>query len=462
MSRSLLVSVFVCCLVVPVRSQDVAERLDAVLTAAHARGEFDGVVLVAQGERTVYRRSFGVANREWGVPHGLDTVFPIASVSKQITAVLALRMVDAGLIDLERPVTDYVSRLPASWAPGLKVVHLLQHASGLPTLAEMGLGGDRGEEATFWKGLLGTAPTTTPGTRFRYTNTDYLLLQAVLCEVARAPFPRLVEERVLDPLGMTSTAVLAPGKSVKRLATRYCSREGGLGVVLKDDIHRLGAAAGMVSTAEDLLRLDRGLSRDGFLSAASRRRLDTPREDLGYVALGSWVYRKPVGERKVLLSERQGGVEGATALNVRALEDDWTLIVLSNRSVPGLFGLSSSKGLAHDLVEIAAGMGKGTPAAPHPLVGTWEVTLRHGEGQESGTTLVVDEAADGRLKGLFYGTGFSAGYLRDVDGVPTLAFRTSDGTGPYFSSGHLVGDRIEGLTMSTSRDFLCPWTARRR
>ena len=90
------------------RAQERADEIDQIFQKFYEYTAFQGAVLVADRGEVVYQRAFGQANREWSVPNTLDTRFNIASLSKQFTAVLILRLVDAGRLDLERPISDYL------------------------------------------------------------------------------------------------------------------------------------------------------------------------------------------------------------------------------------------------------------------------------------------------------------------------------------------------------------------
>ena len=112
-------------------AQPDVSSLDALVTAYHDTGRFSGTVLVADAGEVIYERGAGEANRSWRVPHAPDTRFRIASLTKQFTAALVLRLVEDGALDLDTPITAILPDYPAE--QGRATVHqLLSHTSGIP------------------------------------------------------------------------------------------------------------------------------------------------------------------------------------------------------------------------------------------------------------------------------------------------------------------------------------------
>jgi CubicO group peptidase (beta-lactamase class C family) len=100
-------------------------RLDTIMRRHFRAGDFNGNVLVARGEKIVYERSFGPANREWSVPNDTHTRFEIGSMSKQFTALLVLQFVNEGKIRLDGRVTDYLPYYRHDTGERISIHHLL-------------------------------------------------------------------------------------------------------------------------------------------------------------------------------------------------------------------------------------------------------------------------------------------------------------------------------------------------
>jgi D-alanyl-D-alanine carboxypeptidase len=159
----------------------------------------------------------GFADVASGAPVRPETRFMIGSISKSFASIVALQEVEAGRLDLHLSVNALLPwlELPEPFGP-ITMHHLLTHTSGLAAGTEdapTGLGA-----ATLMRGV---PPTFAPGERFWYSNDAYKLVGLVLERVAGAPAHELIRERVLEPLGMTSSAAAITEDLRTDLATGY-------------------------------------------------------------------------------------------------------------------------------------------------------------------------------------------------------------------------------------------------
>jgi CubicO group peptidase (beta-lactamase class C family) len=337
--------------------QALRARIDAIVQAYHARGELDGVVLVARGDTVIYAGAVGLASRAWDVPSAVDTVFPIASITKQITAVLVLQLVEQGKLHLDETVAEALPGYRKDTGAKITLRHLLTHSSGLPNLDDAPGFYQSDDPANLDPKKLVAARLSgdlvrEPGVKFEYNNADYLLLGAILEQQTGLSFERLVHERVLAPLGMKHSGMLHHDVIVPRLAEGYEKRDAGVGNATFIRYENFGAAGGMYSTAEDLLAFDRALDAYRLLSKASLAALETPDPRLGYVALGAWVYQANLAGviRRPRFVERQGAIGGYATLNLRAPDDGIRLIVLSNVDTADLHSLYMGGGLPAEVL----------------------------------------------------------------------------------------------------------------
>lgn len=314
---------------------------------------FRGVVLVADHGKPVYRQAFGLANEEWRQPNTVRTRFRIASVTKTFTAVLVMQAVEAGRLHLDAPISTWLPAYADQPFAAVTVDELLTYASGLS---------DRDQtegmtpyqqplDAAAFVARFGSGPLQSPpGSRFAYKNIDYRLLEQLLEAVEGKPFATLVAERIAAPLGLRDTAVLRSGDLVQRLASAYVVDEADATATLRADPpyfpESFGAAGGMRSTVDDLLRFDTALREQRLLNAQSTATMLRPHEALGYVAYGFWTYPCSVAGRDTRCAERQGAIQGSNALWLRDLDHGRSFIVLSNSSEADLQKL---KGLLTDV-----------------------------------------------------------------------------------------------------------------
>jgi CubicO group peptidase (beta-lactamase class C family) len=245
------------------------ERIEAHVADGLQANRVPGAALaIVDGDGQVHLRGFGATGRS-GQPVTPDTPFVIGSVSKSMTALAVLQLVEDGLVDLDDPVGSHLEGfevLPAAWSNEVTVRRLLEHTSGLPPLA--------GAPATTWMSdvpiaeaaaeVTGTELATEPGTTWTYTNANYVLLGALLEEVTGRPYAEHLEERLFAPLGMTRTTARLDEARALGLADghRYL-----LGMPVAHLIHREGLVPSglVVSTAHDLGRYLQALAQGGEL-----------------------------------------------------------------------------------------------------------------------------------------------------------------------------------------------------
>jgi methyl acetate hydrolase len=267
------------------------ELIDAALTDAVQRNTVPGVVaVVADADGTLYERAFGVKRTGDEEPLTVDAIYRIASMTKLATSVAALQLVDAGLIDLDAAVGDYLpefDRLPVltgfdvEGQPQLRparsratVRHLCAHVSGLGYdtwndslkhyLKVTGLPAiSDGLRRTFETPLVAD-----PGTEFNYgTSTDWLGL--VVEARSGKPLERYLDESVFTPLGMDETGMVPSDDQRRRTVPLHVRGADGEWVAVdfefptEPEFHAGGHA--LSSTATDYTRLQRALLRGGEL-----------------------------------------------------------------------------------------------------------------------------------------------------------------------------------------------------
>jgi len=341
-------------------AQAPAGRLDAAVRAAHAAGAFDGVVVLMRADTVRYAGAVGRAERAFGTPMAVDARFPVASVTKQMAAVVALQLAAEGRLALDAPVERYV---PGLVDARIRVADLLRHTSGLPDpndAAQAAYGCDLGaaspdsllDARAFVRAVAGGPLRAAPGTETRYNNADYHALQAVLEAVTGEPFAALAAARLFVPLGMADTRV-ADGAPEPRFASGYDDASGGVpGPCFRRE--RFGAAGAVVSTAADVARFGAALAGGRLLPGAWRDTLWASGPETGWAAMGQWAYPRAMADgRSVRVVERQGVLGAHEALHVILPDDGLVLVVLKNGGTGSLFGLAWQPGLAADFVEAA-------------------------------------------------------------------------------------------------------------
>ncbi|MBC7879835.1 MAG: serine hydrolase [Anaerolineae bacterium] len=352
-----LLLILLFCNALPVSSQTLPAKIDKIMQKYHDLQQFDGIVLVAQKGKILYKKAFGIADREWNIPITTSTKFKIASITKQFTALLIMQLVEQGKLKLEGTISDYLPDYRTDTGSKITLKQLLTHTSGLPNLDE-DAGFYQSHEAqlaspsyvvkTFCSGDL----ISIPGQKFNYNNSDYIILGAILEKVTGKSYEQLLQSEILQPLKMTSSGLIHEETVLGKLARGYVYSNSLYTNEPYFRIQNFYAAGAMYSTIDDLYTWDRALDTNRLLSKSATTIMFTPTKALGYVALGSWVYTlKFAGGATPLFIERQGSIGAFHSLNLRAPEQDIDLILLSNLDSSDLFTIYAKKGLPYELLQ---------------------------------------------------------------------------------------------------------------
>jgi CubicO group peptidase (beta-lactamase class C family) len=297
-----------------------------------------GVLAVIRGGEVILHHAFGMANVEHQVANACDTVFYIASTSKQFVGTAITLLESEGLVDLEAEVRDFLPELHA-FDPALRVFHLLHHTSGLRDKYALAAVGGLGEETYATdagsRELIFAQRTLNfePGSRMMYSNSNYFLLAQIVERVSGTGFEEFTRERIFEPLGMSDTrfrsdsSVVIPGR-----ASGY--RKGGDGTwrLAEYTMNSLGPG-GVVTTVDDLAKWSSvffgkgGLGLPDLADRLTRTRSLTDGKPNGYalgLMLGEHLGRPTVSHG--------GGVGGFSAELIHFAEDDLSVACLCNTS----------------------------------------------------------------------------------------------------------------------------------
>jgi CubicO group peptidase (beta-lactamase class C family) len=232
-------------------------RADAVLARWEGRQAPGCSAAVSRHGAVIYRRGAGIANIEYDTPITPASVFHVASVSKQFTAMSVLLLAERGRLSLD----DEVSRHVPGWAatPVVTIRQLLNHTGGLRDvflLTEMAAPGDRGLGTADWLVSLLTRQRRLnfpPGTEYQYCNAGYLLLADIVKRVSGQPLRAFAQANIFEPLGMSQTFFHDDASMiVKNRATGYVRRGDGFAIAIGFD--SLVGNGGLFTTPADLLR----------------------------------------------------------------------------------------------------------------------------------------------------------------------------------------------------------------
>jgi len=209
-------------------AQPLPDRVEAYLRKKMGERHIPGLqVAVVQHEKIVFTAAYGSADIEHSVAVTKQTLFSIASMTKAFTGVAIMQLVEEGRVDLDAPVSHYLSDLPTAWQ-GVTIRQLLTHVSGIPDIVDPSSGkivGD-GSPQTFLAKASSLPMDFATGDRFNYNQTNYLLLGRVIEKLSGKSFAQFVTARQLDIAGMRNTSFGGFSDIVKDRAQPYALRPG--------------------------------------------------------------------------------------------------------------------------------------------------------------------------------------------------------------------------------------------
>jgi CubicO group peptidase (beta-lactamase class C family) len=336
MKRSPLMLVFILLLLNLIISSRVSAQTDEVddyVRAEMKRRMIPGLALVVIRDGEVIKmKGYGFANLEHDVPVTPDTVFELASVTKQFTAAAVMILVEEGKIKLEDPIAQYLSNSPEHWKD-ITVRHLLTHTAGLPNLENgfqaLRKGGARLNYTTavLFNAAKNDTMSFAPGERWQYSDVGYFLLGMIIEKASGQRYRIFLADRFFKPLGMTSTSVLDQWSILKNRAAGYTLRNGEIVNIRRVAQVELPSHYGIFSNVQDFVKWDNALPTGKVLKLSSLEQMWTSVKlnDGGTFPYGfGWQFDERRGHRVI----SHTGITGTEYS--RFPDDRLTVVVLTN------------------------------------------------------------------------------------------------------------------------------------
>ena len=330
-----LAAALVAALATAAEAQSRAERAESYLRSFHDLRLFNGAALIVDGGEVLFEGGFGRSDFAGGGANNPGTRFRIASLTKQFTAALILRLEEEGLLRVEDPVGRHIEEYPPENAERITLHHLLTHTSGLPSYTNLPGFMDWEAATPFSPGeivaLTWDAPLSfEPGTDFEYSNSGYVLLGWIAERVTGLSYAEALRTYVLDPLELGDTGYDGSLRPPEGHAGGHTRDLVGYRPARLIDPTVPYSAGMLYSTAGDLARWATSLFVQGglFRDPETLARMTTPGLESGSYAYGVGVRSRDL-ERDLGVSmiEHSGGIFGFSAW-LRVFPDHGRLIVL--------------------------------------------------------------------------------------------------------------------------------------
>jgi CubicO group peptidase (beta-lactamase class C family) len=326
--------------------KDYTLAIDSFMNSQVQFRGFNGNVLVAKEGRVLYQRSFGYSNYATRETLDEQSLFELASVSKQFTAVGILRLKEEGLLSLSDTLRKFFPELPYS---NITIRNLLTHTSGLPDYMDAMIEKWDHKKIAFNTDVIQFLAAEKipadfrPGEKCVYSNTGYQMLASIIEKVSGEPFEVYMMEHVFKPAGLQRTRIYntrRSGETIPNYAYGYMYVDSLKKDMLPDSVKGMNfvfyldgiVGDGTVnSTTGDLLLWDRALKEHKLLSPATQSEMFTPQHLFdttikNYYGFGEFLGTNEIGP----YITHSGGWPGYHTILTRYTKQDLTLIVLSN------------------------------------------------------------------------------------------------------------------------------------
>jgi len=313
---------------------ELGGTLDAYVGKLAETGAFSGVVLVAKDGVPIYRKAFGLSNREARNANTVDTRFNLGSINKVFTKTAIGQLISQGKLALGDTIGKLLPDYPNAQARAATVEQLLTHRAGVADFFGPAFDGTPKSRfqsnADYYRFVAPQPLLFEPGSASRYCNGCYVVLGAIIERVAGQPYEDVIAAHVYKPAGMTGAGPFHADHLPQNVALGYTRQGQGTGGALTNAAGMHGvsgsAAGGGYATALDLLAWENAM-RDG--------RLLDPK-------MTAWFFESgpPAPGRNKAGIGFAGGAPGINA----SIESDgsWTVIALANLDPPAATGLAQA------------------------------------------------------------------------------------------------------------------------
>ena len=329
--------------------QNRVQKIDSLLTAIHSRGKLNGNILIAEKGKVVYKKSFGIANEEAKQKLNENSIFELASCSKQFTALAIMILKEKGKLNLDDNISKFIPEL--AFYNSITIRHLLNHTGGLPDYMEL-------MDSLFDKTKIATNKdiitifaksqpkiSFEPNTKYEYSNTGYALLASIIEKASGETYKTYLQKAIFQPLKMKSTFVhtrrFAP-KKINNYAFGYVYSDSLKQYFLPDNLEETKMVIwldGIVgdgcvnSNVYDLLKWDRALYTNKLLSKEGMNEIfqvatlnDKTQTKYGF----GWEIDDNPDFGKIV--SHSGGWPGYVTYIDRHITNDRTIIILQNHN----------------------------------------------------------------------------------------------------------------------------------
>lgn len=316
-----------------VADQALAARIDAAIAPYFKPDAPGAAVIVTRDGQTVFRKAYGMADVARHVPMTPEMSLRVGSITKQFTSTAIMMLADEGKLSVADDITNYLPGYPTH-GKKITIEHLLTHTSGIASYTgkrEFHTNMTRDMSVAQMIDFFKNDPLDfEPGSQWKYNNSGYFLLGAIIEKVSGMPYAKFVEQRIFVPLGMEHTAYEGYDRAPVLRAAGHTGAAGHYTPSAPLSMTQPYAAGALVSTIDDLARWDQAVWSGKLLKAPSWQQAFRPATLVGGAptAYGyGWMLEKLRGEPTV---GHGGSINGYRAYAFHVPAQNVYVAVLTN------------------------------------------------------------------------------------------------------------------------------------
>ncbi|MBI1780714.1 MAG: beta-lactamase family protein [Sphingobacteriales bacterium] len=246
------------------QDKQLIKNVDQLITEKYSSVAPGCAVLIAKDGQVIFKKAFGIANRELNVPMQTDMVFRIGSMTKQYTAIAILQLVEKGKISLQDNIQKFIKVSSDKWQ-NITIENLLTHTSGIigydaldfhiPNAIRIDFAPKQ-----FIDSLVKLPLEFTPSTKFNYSNSNYLLLGYIIEQVSGKSYKDYLQENIFKPTGLTNTYYDSPTEIISNRISGYTKDSSAFHNADYISMTQAFSAGALLSNVDDLFKWQQALN----------------------------------------------------------------------------------------------------------------------------------------------------------------------------------------------------------
>jgi CubicO group peptidase (beta-lactamase class C family) len=319
------------------------KAVESYLDDLAGKGNYNGTVLVAEGNKILFKKAYGYANFEWKVKNRINTKYKIGSITKPLTACMIILLAQKKLLSFDDKLSKHIENTPKKWKD-ITIEHLLTHTSGISNFQlhkdwTSKLVYKTFKPLEFLKIIMEMKQEFEPGKDFSYSNSGYFLLGIIIEKVTGTSYEKALKKYVFEPLKMTNSGICSDEEVITGFAAGYTlnnSENDKIEIASYSNMSTPFSAGGLYSTVEDLFKFSQGLENKNFLKKKYYKYLTNGLKQFGDILMSEYTYgwfRNSIRTPDMIQREficHNGVIPGYNCRVDKVLNENITIVFLSN------------------------------------------------------------------------------------------------------------------------------------